>query len=138
VKKLQAFLGLIVQALASPASRSWAGKLFGREFVSPSALYGRSHDRLLRTRAGILKGIVADICGLTPQDPSVARACLSIMAPCAVMLLVDRSKMGRLFPQLRLRPADVPRMTQHLVAFALAGLRALKSSHTRAARAATR
>jgi AcrR family transcriptional regulator len=134
--KLQAFLGLIVQALASPASRSWAGKLFGRELVSPSAMFGRSHDRLLRPRAAILRSIAAELCGRAPQDPAVARACLSIMAPCVVLLLVDHGKMRRVFPQLRLRPADAPRLTQHLTVFALAGLRALRLSHTPAVRAA--
>jgi AcrR family transcriptional regulator len=125
-----------LKLLASPASRSWAGKLFGRELVSPSAMFGRSHDRLLRPRAAILRSIAAELCGRAPQDPAVARACLSIMAPCVVLLLVDHGKMRRVFPQLRLRPADAPRLTQHLTVFALAGLRALRLSHTPAVRAA--
>jgi len=131
-RKLGAFLGLIVQALASPASHSWAGRLFAREFVSPSRLYGRSHDRLLRTRAAMLKAVIGELTGRRPEDPAVARAALSVMAPCAVMLLFDRGKIRRLLPQLRLAPADAPQLTQQLLLFALAGLQTLRSSHSAA------
>lgn len=129
--KLEAFLGLIVRALTSPASRSWAGKLFGREFITPSAMYGRSHDRTLRARAAILKGIVAELTGGAASDAAVARASLLIMAPCAVMLLVDRNKLRRMLPALRLTPGQAPQLTQHLVMHALAGLGALQISAKR-------
>ena len=129
-RKLGAFLGLIVGALASPASGSWAGKLFGREFVSPSALYGKAHDRTLRIRAAMLKSIVGAIAGRPPEDPAVARACLSTMAPCAVLLLFDRRKIGRVFPQLQFSPAQAAQMTEHLMSFALAGIAAIgKAQH---------
>jgi AcrR family transcriptional regulator len=125
-RKLTAFLALIVRALTSPVSRSWAGKLFGREFVTPSAVYGRSHDRALTARAALLKSIVSSLTGLAADDPVLARACLNIMAPCAVMLLFDRRKLQRIFPDLTLGAADAELITQHLVGFAIAGLATLK------------
>jgi TetR/AcrR family transcriptional regulator, regulator of cefoperazone and chloramphenicol sensitivity len=140
-RKLESFLGLIVGALASPASRSWAGRLFGREFVSPSALYGRSHDRTLRERARMLKSIVGALTGRAPQDPLVARACLSVMAPCAVMLLIDRRKLRRVFPELKLDPDNAALVTRQLVRFAMAGIAALarqSGTDSRGARAAVR
>jgi len=123
-RKLEAFLSLIVAALASRASGSWPGKLFGREFVNPSALYGAEHDRTLRMRASMLRSIVGALAGLPPQNPAVARACLSTMAPCALMLLADRRKLRRVFPELRLTPAQAAQMTRHLMTFALAGIAA--------------
>ena len=43
-RQLEAFLGLIVRALTSPVSQSWAGRLFSREWVTP--LNGlRTHAR---------------------------------------------------------------------------------------------
>jgi AcrR family transcriptional regulator len=123
--KLESFLRLIVGALASSASRTWAGKLFGREFVSPSPLYGKSHDRTLRQRARMLKSIVGALAGRPPHDPAVARACLSVMAPCAVMLLFDRHKLRRVFPELRLAPQNAELVTRQLVQFAMAGIAAL-------------
>jgi hypothetical protein len=52
---------MMVGALTSPASQTWAGRLFGREFVMPSAAYGIEHDRALAARAKILKSIVIAI-----------------------------------------------------------------------------
>jgi AcrR family transcriptional regulator len=123
--KLESFLGVIVQALTSPVSRSWAGKLFGRIYITPSVAYGQPHDRALTGRAAILKSIVSALTGLPPEDAAVARACLSIMAPCVVLLLFDRRKLRYVFPDLRLGAEDAARITRHLADFALAGVATL-------------
>ena len=62
-RQLEAFLGMIVAALMSPVSQSWAGRLFGHEFVTPSAVYGAAHDRTLAVRAKLLKSIVGALIG---------------------------------------------------------------------------
>jgi TetR/AcrR family transcriptional regulator, regulator of cefoperazone and chloramphenicol sensitivity len=125
-RKLEAFLGLIVRALMSPASSSWAGKLFGREFITPSAVYGRPHERLLAARAAILRSLVSALSGRQRGEPAVGFACLSIMAPCAVMLLFDRRKLRRLL-RVRFPPAEgAEAVTRHLMRFALAGIGALR------------
>ncbi|HTW73527.1 MAG TPA: CerR family C-terminal domain-containing protein [Steroidobacteraceae bacterium] len=127
-RKLRAFISLIVQRLASPVSESWAARLFGREFVAPSAIYGPTHDRILAERATILRGIIAELCALPPRDPAVARAAISIMAPCAVMLVFNRRKMSRLMPGVELTSAAAPLVARHLLAFALGGLRGLAAA----------
>ncbi len=124
-RRLEAFLGLIVRALTGGVSRSWAGRLFGREFTSPTRVYGRAHDRALAARARILRSIVGALIARPADDPLVARACISIMAPCAMLLLVNRRKLQRLLPDLNLEAEAAPQITRHLVDFALAGLAAL-------------
>ncbi len=126
-RRLEAFLGMIVGALTSPASQTWAGRLFGREFVMPSAVYGNEHDRALAARAKMLKSIVGALTGLAPNDPQVARACISTMAPCALLLLVNRRKLKRILPSLNLDADAAPQLTRQLVDFALAGLGAIAS-----------
>jgi AcrR family transcriptional regulator len=126
-RQLAAFLGLIVHTVTSPASQAWPGKLFGREFISPSAALGRAHDRDLAVRSKLLKSIVSALTGMPANDPRVARSCISIMAPCALLLLVNRRKLRRLVPELDLSAAAAPQLTQHLVNFALAGLAALRA-----------
>jgi AcrR family transcriptional regulator len=121
-RQLEAFLSLIVQTLTSPVSQAWPGKLFGREFISPSTVYGEAHDRALAARSKLLKSIVSALTGKPTNDPQVARSCISIMAPCALLLLVDRRKLQRLMPALKLTAAAGPQLTQHLVNFAFAGL----------------
>lgn len=129
-RRLEAFLGLLVRTLLSPLSQSWAGRLFAREFVSPTRIYGPVHDDALLARAKILKGIIAALIGRAPADPLVARGCISTIAPCAVLLLVDRRKLKLLLPHLEVRENAVPVLTRHLVDFALAGLKAIAVGRT--------
>jgi AcrR family transcriptional regulator len=124
-RQLEAFLGLIVRALTSPVSQSWAGKLFSREWVTPSTVYGPAHDRVLAARSRTLKSIVGALTGHPPSHPLVARGCISVMAPCALLLLVDRRKLRRMVPQLHIGPQSATELTRHLVEFALAGLGAI-------------
>jgi AcrR family transcriptional regulator len=123
-RQLEAFLGLIVGAVTGPVSQSWAGRLFSREFVTPSKVYGPIHDRALAARAKILKSIVSALTGRPAADPTVARGCISVMAPCALLLLVDRRKLRRLLPGLNTTADAAPQITRYLVDFALAGLHA--------------
>jgi AcrR family transcriptional regulator len=124
-RQLEAFLGLIVQAVTSPVSQTWAGRLFAREFVTPSTVYGRAHDRALAARAKLLKSIVSALTGCPPNDPLVASGCISTMAPCALLLLVNRRKLQRILPELKLSAESAPQITRYLVDFALAGLGAI-------------
>jgi len=123
-RRLEAFLTMIVRAVMSPASQSWAGRLFGREFITPSTVHGRAHDRALAARARMLKEIIGALIGCAPDDPRVARGCISTMAPCALLLLVNRAKLKRLLG-LSLDAQSAPQLTRHLADFALAGLRAM-------------
>lgn len=126
-RQLEAFLGLIVHAVTSPVAQTWAGRLFGREFVTPSTVFGNSHDRTLAARAKMLKSIVSRLTGRPPDDPVVERGCISTMAPCALLLLVNRGKLKRMMPSLNLDADSAPQLTRHLVDFALAGLRAISA-----------
>jgi AcrR family transcriptional regulator len=128
-RQLEAFLGLIVRALTSPVSQSWAGRLFSREWVTPSTVYGPTHDRALAARSRTLKSIVSALTGRPANDPLVARGCISVMAPCALLLLVNRRKLQRLLPHLNITAESAPQITRHLVDFALAGLRAISRRH---------
>ncbi len=55
----------------------------------------------------------------------MARGCISTMAPCALLLLVNRRKLGRMLPNLDVSAQSAPLLTRHLVDFALAGLAAI-------------
>ena len=128
-RQLEAFVGLIVRALTGPVSQSWAGRLFSREWVTPSTVYGPMHDRMLAARSRTLKAIVSALTGHPVDHPLVARGCISVMAPCALLLLVNRRKLQRLLPQLTVTAESAPQITRHLVDFALAGLRAISRRH---------
>jgi AcrR family transcriptional regulator len=123
--KLEAFLGLLVQALTGPASASWVLRVMGREFTSPTLAPGTPREKERLQRARILKDIVGELMGLPEDHPAVARGCISVVAPCALLLICDRPALKRLFPRLGLEPEDAPAVLRHMVQFALAGLAAV-------------
>jgi AcrR family transcriptional regulator len=126
-RKLEAFLGMIVGALTSPVSQTWAGRLFGREFVTPSVAHGQVHDRVLAARAKLLTSIIGALVGRPADDPLVARGCISTIAPCALLLLVNRRKIKRMLPSLDIGTVPAAQLTRHLVDFAIAGLAAISA-----------
>jgi AcrR family transcriptional regulator len=129
--KLEAFLELLVQAVTGPSSTSWVLRVFGREAVLPAACIAalREKERLRRVR--VLKAIVSEVIGLPEDHPAVARGCISVIAPCILLLICDRPSLRQMFPSLGFAPEDAPALTRHMVQFALAGLSAIASDAKR-------
>ncbi len=123
--KLQAILELIVSTLIGTRLSSWALCVIGREVVSPSPALDalRASEFLPKTR--ILKGIVSELMGLPADHPAVARGCVSVMAPCFMLLLMNRDTLKQAFPGLGLSKTDVPALARHMLTYALAGLEAV-------------
>jgi TetR/AcrR family transcriptional regulator, regulator of cefoperazone and chloramphenicol sensitivity len=123
--KLQALLELAVDKLTGPVSSSWVLGVIGRELVAPSPALDELRERQGVPKARILMSIVGELMGLAEDHPAVARGCMSIMAPCLMLLITDRLMLKRVFPSLSIGPQDAPALVRHLVAFALAGLAAI-------------
>jgi AcrR family transcriptional regulator len=125
--KLEAIIALLVRMLTSPAPSSWAVRVIGREILSPSAALETLREKEFLPKSRILRSIVGEWMGLPEDHPAVARGCVSVMAPCFLLLLFDRRTLKRAFPSLGLGPEDADALARHLVRFALAGLSAVAS-----------
>ena len=123
--KLTAFIGLLVGALAAPASSTWAVRLLSREILSPNAIFDEMRHKEMRARAAILKSIVSGLTGLPDDDPAVARSCINIMAPFGILMLIGAERVERVFPVLSFGPESVADTTRHMVQYALGGLAAI-------------
>jgi AcrR family transcriptional regulator len=123
--KLESFIRLLVGALAGPASRSWVPRVIGREMLAPSSVFDDVHDKETQSRAKILRSIVSELTGLPPEHSAVARATVSIMAPCGLLLIVSRKRLEHALPAFNIRPDSVDEITRHMTQFALAGLAAI-------------
>jgi len=120
--KLRAVLELFVRAVTGPAASTWVMRVFSREMVSPSPQLRTANDRVKIPKMQIMKRIVGELMGLPEHHVAVARGCISVMAPFAMLMIADRSTLKRIFPNLGLTPADVSDLTNHMVRMALAGL----------------
>jgi AcrR family transcriptional regulator len=121
--KLRAVIRLIVESLTGPLSATWVVRVLGRELMAPSAALEVLREREIGPKSLVIREIVASLTGLPQDHPTVARGCISVIAPCFMLLLLDRRALKRIFPALA--PEDAAGMTEHLVKFALAGLSAV-------------
>jgi len=123
--KLTAFIGLLAGRLAGPLSSTWAVRLISREMISPTPIFDEIRNKEMRGRAAILRGIISELTQLPEDHPAVARACINIMAPFGVMLLITPQRIERTFPVLSFGPEGMDELTHHMVEFALGGLEAI-------------
>ena len=122
--KLQAIIGLFIRALTGPASASWVIRVMGREFVAPSPLLQDLRAKEILPKARILRSVVAEFMELDADHPAVARSCISVLAPCFMLLVADRRTLKRAFPSFGLSADNSETLAAHFGNFALAGLAA--------------
>lgn len=123
--KLEAILELIVRTIVGPTLSSWVLRVIGREVIAPSSLLDKLRDTEFLPKTRIMKGIVSELMGLPEDHPAVARGCVSVMAPCFLLLIFDRDTLKRAFPSLSLDSDDATALVRHMVQYALAGLAAV-------------
>lgn len=123
--KLRKLVEMIVQAWTGAASSSWAVRVIAREILSPSPHSDVLRQRAVEPKKSLVLDLVAELVGLPREHPVVARACFSVAAPCAMLMVADRQLITRLFPELQGDAGDTHALTDHMVRFALGGLAAL-------------
>ena len=128
--KLTAFIAMLVQVLSAPVASSWALRLLSREIVNPNAIIDEMRNKEMRARASILQAIVSELTDLPAAHPAVTRACINIMAPFGILLLIGPQRIERTFPVLSFGPEAIQENTQHMVEFALGGLAAIARART--------
>jgi AcrR family transcriptional regulator len=121
--QLEAILGMFARAVTGPASSSWVFRVIGREVVAPSRVFSEMRDKEIFPKLRILRPVVAELMGLREDHPSVARACISIIGPCVLLLIGDRRFLKQAFPTYGFD--DPNAVTQHLLSFSLAGIAAI-------------
>lgn len=124
-KKLTIVIGMLASRMTGPASSTWAARLVSRELLSPTPIFEEIRNKEMRNRAALLRGIVSELMQLPEDHPAVARSCINIMAPFAVLLLVGPERLEKAFPVLSLGPDAMEELTRHMVEFALGGIAAI-------------
>ena len=126
--KLRAALQLFVRAITGTRVDVWVLRVLGREIVAPSPALKGYEIKVRKPKVLIMKGIVGELLGLPEDHPAVARCCISVMAPCIMLLIGDRKTLKGIFPALAIGPDDADSLAEHLTQFALAGLDVVSKS----------
>jgi AcrR family transcriptional regulator len=127
--QLEAIMGMFARAITGPASSSWVFRVIGREVVAPSRVFSEMRDKEIFPKLRILRPVVAELMELPEDHSLVARACISIVGPCVLLLIGDRRFLKQAFPNYRFD--DIEAVTQHLVSSALASIAAVARSARR-------
>ena len=120
-RKLRALIRVVVSAIKAGES-GWALRLIGREVTSPSPVGLKLMVSTVGPRARLLRTLVGEIVGLSEDDPRVALACISMVAPLQLLLIADRQIVRGMHPALDLSAMDEEMLADHFFTFAMAGL----------------
>ena len=123
-KRFEAIVGVVVQTLLGPVSSSWVLRVIARDMVTPSPTRDAVKERVILPRARLLRQFLGNLLRLPEDDPAVARACVTLMAPLFLLVLGDRRMLKRALPSLGLDADDASALARHITRYALAGLQA--------------
>ena len=96
--------------------------MLSRELMAPTSLMDRMMKNQVVPKARLVTGMIGDILGVPATHPAVSRATVSIVGPCIFMLIASPDWQKKIFPTLLV---DTEALVDHMVAFALGGLRSI-------------
>jgi AcrR family transcriptional regulator len=121
--RLAAFIRAFLWRVLDDARPAWHTKLMSREMVEPTAALDQVVADTIRPTFGALGSILAELIpGATPDQLRLAGA--SIIGQC-LLHRHCRPVLERLFPGHEYGERELEALTEHVVAFSLAGVRAL-------------
>lgn len=121
-KKLKALIRLVVRGAIKPGKSGWALRVLGREVTAPSPVGLKVLVSTVSPRVGLLRSLVGEIARRPPDDPAVALACISIVAPLQLLLIADPQIIRAMHPSLDLEATSEEALVEHFYGFAAAGL----------------
>ncbi|RAI44385.1 TetR/AcrR family transcriptional regulator [Rhodoplanes roseus] len=111
--------GLVESAVLD---QGWHARVLSRELLSPSSHVRVLQKKEITAKLQIVLGILSKITDIPVGDPSLLRCLISVMAPCAMMLVVGRN-VAPVADEIRRMPRRA--LVEHLYKFAIGGLDAI-------------
>ena len=111
---------------AAVGQQGWHSRVLVRELMSPTSHLQVLQQSEVFPKFQVVLGILSEITSIRPDDPALFRCAISIMAPCAMLLVA-----GRNVPAIAEAVSRTPRETlvAHLYHFAIGGLKAIGQEH---------
>jgi TetR/AcrR family transcriptional regulator, regulator of cefoperazone and chloramphenicol sensitivity len=132
---LRAVIRIRLQAMRSGDLRDCQFRIMAHEFAQPTPAMTRIINKVSRPVYDRFLQLVGQIIGLPPGHEKTRLCVHSIMGQ--IMLYVMASPvLTRLWPELKMTPAQLDRIADHIADFSLAYLRGVRSGHEHIPRAA--
>ena len=126
-ERLRRFITLLVKVVRTGNENSWPAKVIVRELIAPTPHIDKLRREEIEPKKALLFSVIAQIIGVTPDNPLVAQAALSTMAPC-FMLLVAEKRVSEIIPALGRETTTDEELADRLFRFTLGGLIQLSAS----------
>lgn len=123
-QKLRNYLNGVLHATADQATTSSALRIVAREIAAPT----RNLPDLMKwypRETSALITLVSDFMGLPRDNPAVARGCISVIAPCCMLLFVNRELLENMSPHLKWTKQGKDGLVDQTIDHLLAGLKAV-------------
>ncbi|MFC3071570.1 TetR/AcrR family transcriptional regulator [Shinella pollutisoli] len=117
-------LRLLIEMLVESATldHGWHARVLSREFLSPTSNLQALQRSEIPGKFPFVLAILAEITAIPSGDPALLRCLISVVAPCAMLLVVGRN-VSALADEIRHMPRED--LVEHLYSFAIAGLEAI-------------
>lgn len=122
--KLRKLIEAMVKS--ATADQGWHATVLSREFLSPTSNLKALQESVIPAKLPFFLGILSEITAIPPGDPALLRCFASVMAPCAMLLVVGPNVFS-FADEIHRMPKKV--LTEHLFCFAIAGLEAIGRDH---------
>lgn len=123
-EKLRRFVRVFLERIVATGRASWTYQLMAREMADPTPVLDVIVAESIRPRMEYLTGIVCELLGCDRSDARVMRTVASIQGQC--LIYAPNAVAKRLGAGSRLKPADLDALADHVTAFSLAGIKAIR------------
>lgn len=111
--------GLVDSAIVD---QGWHAKVLSREILSPTSHLQSLQKAVIPEKLPFVLSILSEIAAIPVGDPALLRCLVSVMAPCAMLLVVGPNVVP-FADEIHRMPRDV--LAEHLYRFATGGLEAI-------------
>ena len=123
-ERLRRFIQVFLRRVMSPdASASCTHRLINREMSDPTPALDALVDRGLRPRIEYLRGVIAELMGVPPDDPRVMRCVASVQSQAITYL--PNALAARLMDRSAITAEEIDEIARHIAEFSLAGIQAI-------------
>jgi len=119
-QKLKRLIEGLVEGATS--THDWHARVLSREFLSPTSHLQALQKTEIPAKLPLILEMLGEITAIPPGDAALLRCLISVMAPCAMLLVVGPNVFS-FADEIHRMPREV--LVEHLYSFAIAGLEAI-------------
>jgi len=124
--RIRAYVQVFLERTVGSGRHSWIHRLITREVVDPTPALDVIVQQAIRPRIVYLRALVAELLSCRVDDDRVIRCAHSIHAQC--VSVIPSPVAARLYPDLDMTPASAAALAEHITAFSVAGVAAVRAA----------